>query len=36
MPEHATVSTGDALVLLLLYLILLLIKAAQSWAAPLQ
>lgn len=35
-PEHVTVSTRDALVLLPLYLILLLIKAAERWAAPSQ
>lgn len=35
-PEHVTVSSGDALVLLHLCLILLLIKAAESGAAPLQ
>lgn len=35
-PEHATFSTGDALVLLFLYLILLLIKTAENGAAPLQ
>lgn len=35
-PEHVTVSTGDARVLLFLHFILLLIKAAESRAAPSQ